>query len=734
MSTTKQCRTCGTDVPAGAPFGHCPKCLIDLGFGPLPDDLPAAGGSAGDQRFGDYELVEQLGRGGMGVVYKARQVRLNRLVALKMINSGEFASPTLIQRFHREAEAAANLHHPNIVPIYEIGELRGQHFYSMQLVEGTGLDKHISRSGFKSDSASADARTGARDRQKQIAQILATVARAVDYAHRHGVLHRDLKPGNILLDAIGEPHLTDFGVAKVMGHDASNLTASGAIMGTPSYMAPEQAVGDSKHITVAADIYSLGAVLYSMLTGSPPFRASTPLETLKQVIEQEPKHPSTIREGLDFDLATIAMKCLEKEPQRRYSSALALAEDLERWLIDEPILARPIPVAARLWRWCRRNRAATAVLVLLVSGLAISLFLLRQVSIERDQRERNARILNKSITQGVERFAAPQTYIPLASEELAALVGARPNERMPNIRFTVGAMISKNPMETTVSFARFFPVLEARVSERLGEDVRFDLKIYRDRAAARSDFLAGTVDLIELDRMILNDALSDNGGVVPLLRQSGAGYPTVVITRPDTGITNLAGIRGHTLAMWDPNSIFSLSARAWLFEKGFCGTQLQWIYLINTEPFAAQRSGVYVEESPPGDYDRTGSVVPALRDGHFDVVVCPISQLSVLQEGKDWVRLGEFLTPHSVWLGRPGLAPKFANAFRRSMCDLKPEEYALIANSVGTRRGETTGFVAINAGDVAAFRETLRRASGFQTCGPQPVPQAAKKLAVHSSP
>src|SRR6266545_972780 len=333
MPTTRKCRGCGADVPTNAPFGHCPKCLLDLGFGPLPEEIgqPSRAKAGSDRRFGEYEVVEQIGRGGMGIVYKARQVALNRLVAIKMVNAGEFASPIVIQRFHREAEAAANLHHPNIVPIYETGEHQGQHFFSMELIEGAGLDRHIGRAGFSFGDPEGDARSALRARQEQIARIIAKVARAVDFAHQHGVLHRDLKPSNVILDHAGEPHLTDFGVAKVLGLDASSLTASGAIMGTPSYMAPEQAAGQSKRITIAADVYSLGAILYAMLTGQPPFRGETPVETLRQVIEQEPKHPSTFKDGMDCDLATIAMKCLEKEPSRRYPSAAALADDLERW-------------------------------------------------------------------------------------------------------------------------------------------------------------------------------------------------------------------------------------------------------------------------------------------------------------------------------------------------------------------------------------------------------------------
>lgn len=718
MSTTNHCRTCGTDVPAGAPFGHCPKCLIALGFGPLPEDVPLLESSDGKQRFGDYELVEQLGRGGMGVVYKARQVRLNRLVAIKMISSGEFASPALVQRFHREAEAAANLHHPNIVPIYEIGELRGQHFYSMQLVEGTGLDKHISRSGFTRGAMgkNADARTTLRARQEDIARILATVAHAVDYAHRHGVLHRDLKPGNILLDARGEPHLTDFGVAKVMGHEASNLTASGAIMGTPSYMAPEQAAGDSKHITVAADIYSLGAVLYTMLTGGPPFRAETPVETLRQVIEQEPRHPSTIREGLDFDLATIAMKCLEKEPQRRYASAAALAEDLGRWLHGEPIQARPVHPGERLWRWSRRNRAASAALALLVFGLAVSVALLRAVSSERDSKQRVVRILIKSISQSVERFADPsQPYILLTAEELAAFAGSDPREPPPRTRLSVGVLIAKNPLETTVAYARFLPVLERAMSGRLGEPMRIDLKIYRDAVTAHSELLAGRIDFAQRDRMLAENVSGDENqlGPIALLRETTRDYSTLIITRPDSGITNLAGLRGRTLGLWDRNSIFSLAARAHLGELGFCQSDVKCVYLNDSTESSRGVPKAYIEESPMSDYDRTGSTVPALLNGQFDAVVCPVWQLNVLKEGRDWRQLTAFTTTRPVWLGRGGLNLKVVRAFVAAMCEMRPSDHALLNDLT---QSESSGHAELDKMFNQHFRETILRAAAFEQC------------------
>ncbi|PYK06087.1 MAG: hypothetical protein DME67_03535, partial [Verrucomicrobia bacterium] len=345
------CAKCGATVFADSPRGFCSVCLFKTGLGSLQDDLDGQEPSRIQMEFGDYQIIEEIGRGGEGVVYRARQKSLNRTVALKVIGLGKWSSTPHLKRFRHEAEAAASLEHPQIVPIYEIGERDGSCYFSMKFVEGGRLDEVA-----QTEPMSA----------RRAAELLVKIARTVQFAHEHGILHRDIKPGNILLDKNGEPHLTDFGLARLIEQE-STITNSFDVLGTPSYMAPEQAAGHTKELTAAADVYSLGAVFYQMLTGEPPFAGGTTYETIRLVLETEPRNPRTRSPKLDIDVATICLKCLEKNPANRYPTAKALAEDLERWLRHEPIQARRTGIFSRAGKWVRRNPAVTTLAAVIVA-------------------------------------------------------------------------------------------------------------------------------------------------------------------------------------------------------------------------------------------------------------------------------------------------------------------------------------------------------------------------------
>jgi serine/threonine-protein kinase len=352
ISALRVCPKCGTEIPSDAPELGCPRCLLESALNQHTTKSESLVGIVGE--LGDYELLELVGRGGQGVVYRAHQKSLNRTVALKVIVLGPWATGAHLKRFRREAEAAARLEHPGIVPIHEVGERDGSCYFSMQFIEGGQLDEVVNRTPMSI---------------RQAAELIAKVARTVHYAHEHGILHRDIKPGNILLDAKGEPLLTDFGLARLVEAE-STVTRTKEVMGTPSYMAPEQATGNNAAVSSATDVYGLGAVLYQLLTGHPPFAGGTTYETIKLVLDAEPRQPRLLNPKIDRDLSTICLKCLEKDPKRRYSSALALAEDLEHWLKHEPIRARRSGFFAHARKWVRRKPAIAALLALLIAFAA----------------------------------------------------------------------------------------------------------------------------------------------------------------------------------------------------------------------------------------------------------------------------------------------------------------------------------------------------------------------------
>jgi len=359
------CRKCGGKILADAPEGLCTACLLETGLDVITGQADRAGNASASATapnafeaktlgdFADYALLEEIGRGGQGVVYRARQKSLNRIVALKVIRPGQRTTKAHLQRFRIEAEAAASLDNSNIVPIYDVGEGDGAYYFSMKLVEGGQLEEVSRREPIPI---------------RRAAELIAKLARTVHYAHERGILHRDIKPGNILVDAKGEPYLTDFGLARLLETE-STVTRTLETLGTPSYMAPEQALSNNSQLTSATDVYGLGAVLYHLLSGHPPFAGGTTYETIRLLLETEPRQPRLWNPKIDRDLSTICLKCLEKNPQHRYSSALALAEDLERWLKHQPIRARRTGVFGRGKKWVRRN-PTIALLILSLAALA----------------------------------------------------------------------------------------------------------------------------------------------------------------------------------------------------------------------------------------------------------------------------------------------------------------------------------------------------------------------------
>lgn len=362
------CHQCGAKILSAAPEGLCPKCLVGMGLSLIstqsadrkerhPD--PATPPPGQPCRFGDYELLDEIARGGMGVVYRTRQISLNRIVAVKVLLFGRFASDTFVKRFRAEAEAAASLRHPNIVAIHDIGEHEGQRYFSMDFIEGRSL-ADLTRSG------PLPARTAA--------SYLEKIALAIHYAHQQGVIHRDLKPSNVLIDPAGQPHVTDFGLAKRLADDGE-LTTTGQVLGSPNFMPPEQADPSLGSVGPSGDIYSLGALLYHLLTGRPPFVGESVEATLRQLLHQEPVAPRLLDAAIPVDLETICLKCLERNPSRRFPTALALAEDLGRFLRNEPIRIRPLGRAQRLWRWCGREPVLAGLTFSLGAVLVLGLFI-----------------------------------------------------------------------------------------------------------------------------------------------------------------------------------------------------------------------------------------------------------------------------------------------------------------------------------------------------------------------
>lgn len=716
MNDRADCSKCGAPLSADARWGFCPKCLLD------PQARATKGAkdpfnsrnNPSDRQIGDYQLVRQIGRGGMGVVYEAIQVSLHRPVAMKWILDDGATSLAGRRRFAIEAEAAAMLDHPNIVPIYEVGEYDDHPFLSMKLVQGQSLKQKIvsGELGLSAGEASTN-RSAWRNRQQAVARLMATIAHAVQHAHEKGVLHRDLKPGNILMDAEGQPHLTDFGLAKIFAPDEGDGasvegTRSSAILGTPGYMSPEQA--SSERLTQTTDVYGLGAILYELLTGQPPFKGHTALETIRLVTEQEPKRPRSVLPDLDADLDTICMKCLEKDPDARYGSAQALAEDLERWLRQETIRARPAGPGLRLRRWVKRNPVGTALIASLCVSLGVSLVMLRlsadkaRIVIEQMERIEIERVLaSNRLTRELDDIwrQTNRTGVLISPQDLAALDNRSPHLLKTNdIPLTFALTINDNPVNLAIAYAPFLYELESRMTRTLGRQVFLSLQLYKAGSWAS---LLGERDEADVQRMsyLTYVRLRQTDPAITPLAQDRMSAEFVIFARAGLGVTNLAQAAGRTALFAHTNSVGSFLAKVCLAQAGICATNFKFIKNLGSPVFG----------TPPVPESRDASdedienyahkaVIEKVLNGEYAIGVAPKRHFDKKNRGRGiLVELAKFSSPPDVYVAKSGLDPNIMRVFQASLVSLRDK--AMLGKM---RRYMIHGLEPITDGDFDKFR------------------------------
>ena len=713
MSEKSLCPECRADLPPDATVGLCPQCALKSALDisdqpPTAAPAPSAPARAG-RRLGDYELLRQIGRGGMGVVYQAHQFSLNRDVALKLVLDANQSSPRAIGRFQLEAEAAARLNHPNIVPIYEIAEVEEQHFLTMKLIEGESLARRMSRNEFRIAPGEQTGESLHR-MQVRIARLIITIAQAVHYAHEHEVLHRDIKPGNIIVDENGEPHLTDFGLAKLT--DAVRpLSHSGLVKGTPAYMAPEQARGEV--VTQAADIYSLGVVLYELLVGRPPFTAATPLETLRLITDQEPAHPTTIANGLiDADLATISLKCLEKNPAARYSSAKELAEDLERWLKHEPIRARPLGPVARLQRWGRRNPVGAsfiAVLLIAIATTSMLFYRLRNeqelVKQERDKAEEQNIAIRESFLANMERLwsSTNRSFEVIPSDQLALVVGKPKLLRASRdaLRLTLGASVGESPVNTAERYAPLLDTLEEKVGDILGQPVSIDLKVFKFNIVDADEISRGALTLRRMGALPYVNLKQNQPGLMAFARDD-TEKNSAIFVRKGSGVTALGQLRGKSFAFGDENSTITFWAKFHLARAGVYGTNLaRWSHLDSKRVYIERVHQFGLKHAASRVLHSHTEVIQAVRQGEYDAGVAREGYVQDFVH-RDFDIIHRFNSTPNVWVAGRELNTNILNALRMALFDSGTLRFR-----GGLGRAVPTRFVPVDE----TYFESMRQAS-----------------------
>jgi serine/threonine protein kinase/ABC-type phosphate/phosphonate transport system substrate-binding protein len=706
----KNCGKCGRDVLAESLWGLCARCLYTESF-----NEPAVPAPEMRRFFGKYELQEVLGRGGMGVVYKAIQVNPRRTVALKMILDAEVASPISLHRFAFEAEVAAKLEHPNIVPIYEVGEEDAQPFLSMKFIAGETLVKKISNGEYSlSSGAVRGNRTDIKSRSELIVRLMAAIARAVHYAHQNGVLHRDLKPGNILVDGRGEPHLTDFGLAKMLEPEKAEsirppVTVPGTAIGTPSYMSPEQAAG--RRLTVASDVYSLGAIFYEMLTGEPPFKGPTPLETLRLVAEQPPRHPRLVNPNLQKDLGTICLKCLEKNPAARYESGEALAQDLERWSRQEPVHARPAGPGLRIGRWIKRNPVGTALIASLCTGLAVTLLLLQRTN-ERQRR------LDLHRANNIQRMSddlqemwkdRDQRFVPIPSTTLSELIGLPPRPPDPlTLRILFGQTINHEPFGQAQQYAAFLTAAAEKAGTALRRPVVIDLRLYKSEPDAARDTIRGRLDLQKMGAVQYVISKMANPGL-KLVARERSQKEAVIFAAKGSGITNLAQLAGKRVAFGSESSDLTFWAKVYLRRAGMRAADLaSCVHLSGTKKDedddpARARSGA--DRDP--DIQAHKQVIQEVFSGRADVGVSPRRHFELQRyRHRGLVEIHHYPVNADVYVARPSLDDQIIHALQESLASFRSaKEKDMLAHLSESIRIE--GFEPIAESDLEDIRSAL---------------------------
>jgi len=534
MTTQNVCVKCGAPLAADARQGFCPKCLyLQAGAGLLGNEPSEFSGhesaeSGADEirnQFGDYELLEEIGRGGMGVVYRARQRSLDRVVAIKMIAFGPGASPEMVKRFHAEAVSAASLHHPNIVAIHEVGIQEGQHFFVMDWIEGQSLARLVGSQPLPA---------------RRAASYLKTIAEAVHYAHECGILHRDLKPSNVLVDLDDQPHVVDFGLARRLEGN-SELTVTGQVLGSPNFLPPEQATGQRARVSRRTDVYALGATLYHLLTARPPFQAESLAQILDHVLHADPVSPRLLNPSVPRDLETICLKCLEKEPAKRYPTAHMLADELGRFLDGQPIQARPLGPVGKTWRWCRRNPrlacATGAALLSLLVGLAGVTWQWRRAERERDMALRQAYAGDMKVAQlflaegnlgGVNQIL--NKHRPVGSRLSTALAGSQTDLRGWEWRYLWGQCRSDERSKLVQEKPPGFADLAFSPDGRTLALQQWSgvIELWDPASGSRSDTLTNTGGRLAF-------AFSPDGKILASANVNRAGNPVVSLWEVATG-------------------------------------------------------------------------------------------------------------------------------------------------------------------------------------------------------